>query len=48
MTAVSVDALGKGAGFGLSLGARVTPGWRGWLDVKWGGEGRFGMRSGHQ
>lgn len=29
MTAVSVDALGKGAGFGLGLGARVTPGWRG-------------------
>lgn len=28
MTAVSVDALGKGAGFGLGLGARVTPGWR--------------------
>lgn len=38
MTAVSVDALGKGAGLGLGLGARVTPGWRGAAECE-GGRG---------
>lgn len=35
-----MGALGKGAGFELDLGARVTPGWRGVAgdEEGWGGE----------